>query len=106
MKKFISEMIFPVSIAAIFALLISASFKSNKLITISRENYIETMFLDEITINTLIIDPGHGGADGGAVSITGGKESEINLQIAKKTDIIAGLFGIDAVLTRDSENIN
>ena len=31
---------------------------------------------------TLIIDPGHGGEDGGAVSVSGQKESDINLAIA------------------------
>ena len=30
----------------------------------------------------LIIDPGHGGEDGGAVSVSGQKESDINLPIA------------------------
>ncbi|MDR0818073.1 MAG: N-acetylmuramoyl-L-alanine amidase [Oscillospiraceae bacterium] len=52
-----------------------------------------------------IIDPGHGGADGGAVA---GDviESEINLQIALKLDAMMGLFGVPAILTRDSEDID
>ena len=41
----------------------------------------------------LLIDPGHGGEDGGAVSVSGEKESDINLSIALKCDQIAGLMG-------------
>lgn len=51
----------------------------------------------------LVIDPGHGGADGGAVSVSGVAESEINLAIALKCDQIAGLFGQQTVLLRDTE---
>ena len=40
---------------------------------------------------TLVIDPGHGGIDGGAVSASGIKESDINLAIALKTEAIARL---------------
>jgi len=55
--------------------------------------------------HTLVLDAGHGGADGGAVSVTGTQESVINLAIVLKMDQIAGLLGIDAVLTRDAEQI-
>lgn len=54
---------------------------------------------------TLILDPGHGGADGGAVSITGSLESAINLKIALKAENIAAFYGITPVMTRRSENI-
>lgn len=52
---------------------------------------------------TLIIDAGHGGEDGGAVSPSGVKESEINLEIAMKLDQIMGFYGIQTVMTRTSE---
>jgi N-acetylmuramoyl-L-alanine amidase len=52
----------------------------------------------------MIIDAGHGGADGGAVSKSGAKESEINLSIAIKTEIIANLCGVHSVMTRKDEN--
>lgn len=55
---------------------------------------------------TLIIDAGHGGADGGAVSLTGVKESEINLDIAQKLELILVFFGERPVMTRNSENLN
>ena len=49
---------------------------------------------------TLIIDPGHGGADGGAVSLTGAEEDEINLAIALRLEALAALYGIPAEMTR------
>ncbi len=55
---------------------------------------------------TLILDPGHGGADGGAVSVTGTSESAINLDIALRAEAIAGLFGLRCVMTRTSEEID
>ena len=43
--------------------------------------------------STLVIDAGHGGIDGGAISDSGLKESDINLAIALKTDALAHLLG-------------
>lgn len=50
----------------------------------------------------LVIDPGHGGEDGGAISISGAVESEVNLDISKRLDQIMGLFGIPVVMTRET----
>ena len=50
-----------------------------------------------------VVDPGHGGEDGGAVSGDGLKESELNLKISLRTDKLLGLFGCSCILTRDSE---
>lgn len=52
---------------------------------------------------TLIIDAGHGGEDGGAVSPSGALESRINLDIALRLDGILGLYGVPAVLLRDTD---
>lgn len=52
---------------------------------------------------TVVIDAGHGGEDGGAVSITGAIESHINLEIALKLDEIFGLYGVNTLLLRDSD---
>lgn len=54
----------------------------------------------------LVIDPGHGGEDGGAISITGTVESEINLDISKRLELIMGLCGVPVIMTRDSEDIS
>ena len=55
---------------------------------------------------TLIIDPGHGGADGGAVAGNGRLESEINLEIALKTRELCRLFGFAPVMTRSSYELD
>lgn len=49
---------------------------------------------------TVVIDPGHGGMDGGAVSCTGVSESELNLEIALKLDDLLTMLGIRTVMTR------
>jgi len=54
---------------------------------------------------TLIIDPGHGGMDGGATSPGGLRESELNLDIAQRLDFLMGFFGVRTVMTRDTEDI-
>ena len=52
---------------------------------------------------TLIIDAGHGGEDGGAVSADGTPEAGINLSIALQMREIARLVGREAVLTREED---
>ncbi len=53
----------------------------------------------------LVIDPGHGGEDGGAISISGAIESEINLDISKRLDLIMGLCGVPVVMTRETSEL-
>ena len=48
----------------------------------------------------LILDAGHGGMDGGAVSANGICEAPITLAIAQKTQTIFGFFGKCALMTR------
>ncbi len=52
---------------------------------------------------TIVIDAGHGGEDGGAVSRSGVAESGINLAIARRLDQILTLLGEDTVMTRTDE---
>ena len=48
----------------------------------------------------LIIDPGHGGEDGGAVGADGTIESHLNLEIAFRTQELAKLIGLNVYMTR------
>jgi len=50
----------------------------------------------------VIIDPGHGGIDGGAQA-NGICESELNLAIALKTAELCRAFGFNVIMTRDSD---
>lgn len=54
----------------------------------------------------LVIDPGHGGADGGAVAADGTLESDINLDIALRLEALCRFWGVDAVLTRSGDDID
>ena len=53
--------------------------------------------------STVVIDAGHGGEDGGAVSQTGTVESQVNLAVAQRLDLILGLFGADVVMLRTED---
>lgn len=51
----------------------------------------------------LVLDAGHGGEDGGAVSLTGVPESQINLAIVLKLRDVLGLYGVDPILLRETD---
>lgn len=52
---------------------------------------------------TVIVDAGHGGEDGGAVSEGGTVESQINLAIASKLDALLHLYGVSTVMVREDD---
>ena len=52
---------------------------------------------------TVVIDAGHGGEDGGAVSSAGTVESGLNLAIALRLDTVLALYGVDTVLLRTED---
>ncbi len=66
--------------------------------------------LSVVPVNTtmkeycLVIDPGHGGIDGGAVAFNGIKESDINLSIGWKLKSLADFYGVKAILTRSDDS--
>lgn len=64
------------------------------------------VFGDSGTIDNkicFVIDAGHGGEDGGAVSCRGAYESEINLQIAQRLNDLMHLLGYKTVMIRNSD---
>ena len=53
---------------------------------------------------TIVIDPGHGGRDGGVVGgVTGEKESEVNLGISKSLRHFLREAGYNVVMTRETD---
>ncbi|MEE9591908.1 MAG: N-acetylmuramoyl-L-alanine amidase [Thermodesulfobacteriota bacterium] len=57
-----------------------------------------------VKISRIIIDPGHGGKDPGAIGKRGLKEKDINLKLAKKLrNLLKGSFKGDIVLTRERD---
>ena len=53
--------------------------------------------------NTIIIDAGHGGFDGGASASDGTVEKDINLQISKKVCALLRFNGYEVIMTRDTD---
>ena len=49
---------------------------------------------------TIVIDAGHGGMDSGTTSCTGMPESTLNLQIARRVDLVFRLLGYKTQMTR------
>ncbi|MBE7020551.1 MAG: hypothetical protein E7411_03850 [Ruminococcaceae bacterium] len=58
-----------------------------------------------ITQNVIIIDPGHGGEDCGAIGTAGTKEKDLNLSIAMKLKEKLLNTGFNVVITRDEDKM-
>ena len=65
------------------------------------------MSVDSNNIKTdkikVIIDPGHGGVDGGAVAYDSTLEKDINLQIALVLNEMLRMSGAETIMTRDTD---
>lgn len=66
------------------------------------QNIMHT-FSTTATMQTVVIDAGHGGFDGGATSVYGVLEKDINLSIARKLEQILKLMGYKTVMTRTDD---
>src|SRR5690606_1917179 len=54
-------------------------------------------------VSRVVIDPGHGGNDPGALGPTGLREKDVTLAIAHKVAPILARIGIEVALTRDDD---
>lgn len=82
---------------AVLSLLLASAFVTNKAINVYSEN---KQFRKRTCV---IIDAGHGGVDGGAVSCTGAEESQINLEIALRLNDLMHLLGINTYMIRTED---
>ena len=72
---------------------------------VNEQNSVDVSNLeDESSDNIIVLDAGHGGEDGGAVSSSGVVESDINLQFTKKLKDILSLNGYKIVMTREDNS--
>lgn len=92
-KKFIFPCICFALLSAFVFLMISAAL--NIKVSVSSEN-VKSM-------PTIVIDAGHGGEDGGAVSESGVLEKDINLSIANDASALFYLLGFDVKQTRKTD---
>ena len=63
----------------------------------------ETVILSD-QAPTLVIDPGHGGIDSGALGADGTRESDLNLEIALRLRALAELYGKENNLIRQDDS--
>lgn len=69
-------------------------------------NYAVSVFSENLPIernHCIIIDPGHGGEDGGATSCTGILESQFNLEISQRLNDLLQLLGYQTRMIRSSD---
>ena len=64
-----------------------------------------TNMRDSPSLPVIIIDAGHGGEDGGAVSKSGILEKELNLSISKRLCDIFRTAGFEVVMTRETDTM-
>ena len=83
-------------VAALVAMIVIAC-AGNRAVTVISEQRPEKYR------SCVIIDAGHGGIDGGAVSCTGIYESQINLEIALRLDDLMHLLGIQTYMIRTDD---
>ena len=72
-------------------------------LSVSLYNYADNNTPVQTDNNFLIIDPGHGGMDGGAVGVNGTLEKDINLKVAKFLKDIAEKNGKKVIITREED---
>ncbi|MBR2460651.1 MAG: N-acetylmuramoyl-L-alanine amidase [Clostridia bacterium] len=67
----------------------------------------DTSDVDAALIPTVVIDAGHGGIDGGCVSVGDSKtpEKELNLKIASTLAALFRISGYNTVMTRETDNM-
>ena len=97
MKSSISKVLAVMVTGGILLALFVSGFIANKAVQIYARN-------TPMTARTcVIIDAGHGGVDGGAISCTGMKESEINLEIALRLNDLMHLLGLKTYMIRSED---
>lgn len=80
----------------IITLLLMVTFASRTVTTLSENSPIERE-------HCIVIDPGHGGEDGGAVSRSGLPESTYNLEISLRLQDLLNLLGYDTKMIRTKD---
>lgn len=96
MKRKLTAAMVPAYLA-VFALIFLLTFAGDRAVTVMAQS---APVQDR---RCIIIDPGHGDPDGGAVSCTGAYESGINLEISRRLQDMLHLLGYNTVMTRTTD---
>lgn len=95
MKRKIIKMLFFYTF--VISLFLLGTFLGNRTVTVLSET------IPVIRHHTIVIDAGHGGEDGGAVSCSGKNESTYNLEIALRLEDLFHLLGRDTRMVRRTD---
>jgi N-acetylmuramoyl-L-alanine amidase len=94
--------IFHTKEGAFFKIFITTKYGSYK--KIKEKDVLKFVIYSYGNFGYIIIDPGHGGEDPGAIGKWGIKEKDITLSVSKKiADILKKEYGFKVVLTRDGD---
>lgn len=96
-KKSVCRAAVAVTAGTLAVVLVYTALRSQSVLPASK-----ALGLDE-EIHTFVLDPGHGGEDGGAVSGDGTSESNLNLRIAEKLYFLFRFCGQPCGMTRNSD---
>ena len=83
--------------AVVFLLVLFAALIGNRAVQVTAEAEVVS------AKRVIIIDAGHGGEDGGAISCTGALESNINLKIAQRLNDLIHFLGVHTQMTRKED---
>ena len=98
LRQSIKFCIFTLAYIAVFALILAYTFRA---LYLPREHSAQAS-LDTSPMPRIVIDPGHGGRDGGAEG-SGLIESLINLEVAYKLKALLALADVPYLMTRDTD---
>lgn len=89
--------VFLIFYTVVIALTLAGTMLGSRAVTVFRESRpVERL-------HCVVIDAGHGGEDGGAVSLTGVPESGINLEIALRLNDLMHLLGYETRMIRSTD---
>lgn len=81
----------------------SVRMSDNRLIVTLKKSPFDKSFFDKNEI-IIVVDPGHGGNERGAVGCFGDKEKDINLAVGKKLKELLSQYGYTVYLTRENDS--
>lgn len=84
----------------LLAALLTAVFAGASVVWLGGEYGLPTFLSHGDNDYTVVLDPGHGGIDGGAQSAEGLVEGDVTIRIARRVEELLRLSGVDVVLTR------
>ena len=81
----------------LLGLFVGTAFAGSRVVTVAAES------ASIVRQHVFVIDPGHGGIDGGATSCTGVLESQLNLEISLRLNDLIHLLGYETCMIRTTD---